>query len=98
MSGPSNKAIAGALKEIEKLMLVLGWDDRRALQLSLTAKGRRLYAQGLQAASARNDALMAALTKRERRFWDHFLARLQTRAELLSETEAREAVVSEGIP
>ena len=73
-------------------------DDRRARPLSLTAKGRRLYAQGLQAASARNDALMAALTKRERRLWEDFLARLQVRAELLSGDEAREAVVSEGIP
>jgi DNA-binding MarR family transcriptional regulator len=73
-------------------------DDRRARPLSLTAKGRRLYDQGLQAASARNDALMAALTKRERQLWNDFLSRLQTRAEVLSKVEAREAVASERIP
>ncbi len=38
MSGPSNKAIAGALKEIEKLMLVLGWDDRRALHYGASSR------------------------------------------------------------
>jgi DNA-binding MarR family transcriptional regulator len=73
-------------------------DDRRARPLSLTAKGRRLYDQGLRAASARNDALMAALTKRERRLWDDFLGRLQARAELLSGDEALQAVAPEGIP
>jgi DNA-binding MarR family transcriptional regulator len=73
-------------------------DDRRARPLSLTAKGRRLYDQGLQAASARNDALMATLTKRERRLWDDFLVRLQARAELLSQDEALLAVASDGIP
>jgi DNA-binding MarR family transcriptional regulator len=72
--------------------------DKRARPLSLTATGRRLYGQGLQAASARNDALMAALTKRERRLWDDFLARLQARAERLSGDEARQAVASHGIP
>jgi DNA-binding MarR family transcriptional regulator len=73
-------------------------DDRRARPLSLTATGRRLYDQGLRAASARNDALMAALTKRERRLWDDFLGRLQARAELLSGDEALQAVAPEGIP
>jgi DNA-binding MarR family transcriptional regulator len=72
--------------------------DKRARPLSLTAKGRRLYTQGLQAAAARNDSLMAALTLREQRLWGDFLARLQTRAEQLSGDEARQAVASDEIP
>jgi DNA-binding MarR family transcriptional regulator len=95
--GGISRAVAGLLDRglLEKRPSM---DDKRERPLSLTAKGRRLYAQGLHAASARNDALMATLTKRERRLWDDFLARLQTRAELLSDVEAREAVASEGIP
>ncbi len=95
--GGISRAVAELLDR-ELLEKRPGADDKRERPLSLTAEGRRRYAQGLRAASARNDALMAALTERERRLWDDFLARLQTRAERLSEVEAREAVVSEGIP
>ncbi len=47
MSGPSNKAIAGALKEIETLMLVLGWDDRRALHYGASSRRVEEHAEPL---------------------------------------------------
>ena len=71
--------------------------DRRALQLSLTASGRRLYAQGLRAAKARNDALMAAFTRRERKLWNDLLARLQARADKLSGDDGVEAAASDDL-
>lgn len=88
--GGISRAVADLL-DSGHLMKRANADDRRARPLSLTAKGRRLYDQGLQAAAARNEALMAALTRRERRLWEDFLARLQARAELLSDTEASKA-------
>lgn len=56
--------------------------DRRALQLRLTAAGRRLYAQLVPLALAREEALLGCLSPSERRAFLAALARLESHLQL----------------
>lgn len=51
--------------------------DARAVRLTLTAEGQRIYTELIEAAGARNDSFLGALAPEERRALDSALAKLE---------------------
>jgi len=62
-------------------------EDARAVRLTLTPAGRKLYAGLMRAASERNEAFLAALAPREREDLDAALGKLAARAKGLIQRE-----------
>lgn len=65
--------------------------DARAIRLSLTAEGERLYKGLIKAASARNDAFLSALTPDEWNVLDRALTKLERLGRESIEEERRQA-------
>jgi DNA-binding MarR family transcriptional regulator len=62
-------------------------DDARAVRLTLTPTGRKLYAGLMRAASERNDAFLATLAPREREGLEAALGKLAARAKAFIQRE-----------